>query len=221
MKNKPNFSLAYTKANILLANARSTGTIPFHPKDLIKEKGDSIIVCRSFSKAEFYGLNPKALGSDSAVLVKFHGKYIIFYNDAKPLSHVKFSILHEYGHFLLNHNINCKDKTLYEIQEVEANFFAAQMLMPDQIIREFQKNGQNITCEFIMKTFEICEEAAKKRIEFLKKTFNIYKKETEKEFDDVIRIRHLNLIKSICQNNNTLDFEDEIEMANKRNQWYY
>lgn len=220
MQNKPNFSLAYIKANTLLATARSTNTLPYHPKELIKEKGENIIVCRSFSKAKSYGLDPRDFGSESAVIAKLYGKVIIFYDDTKPISHVKFSILHEYGHFLLNHNLNCKDETLYGIYEVEANFFAAQMLMPDQVIRELQKSGQTISCDFLMNTFEICEEAARKRIETLRKTSPKYRKPEEKEFDDIIRIRHLDLINSICPSN-IYDFEDELKMENQRSQWYY
>lgn len=221
MEYKPNFSKAYVKANKYLATSHNISTFPYSPRKLVKETGNGLIVCRTFEKAKEYDVDVKALGSDSATLTKYHGKHIIFYDNEKSISHVKFSILHEYGHYILNHNLNCKDKELYGIYEVEANFFAAQLLMPDQIVREFMRRGQNITCEFLEKTFDVSQEAAEKRLETFRKTIPEFRNSSETEFDDIIRTKYIHLINSICPKYDTYDFEDDLEMENQRNQWYY
>ena len=93
---KPNFSSAYTKANEILVSSNVICTFPFSPKDLVKEKSE--IPCRTFAKARSYGVDIEAFGSESAIIIELGGRRIIFYDESKPLTHVKYSILHELGH---------------------------------------------------------------------------------------------------------------------------
>lgn len=39
----------------------------------------------------------------------------------------------------MNHDLN--NKSDYSLYEVEANFFAAQLLMPEQVINELRRRG--------------------------------------------------------------------------------
>ena len=74
---------------------------------------------------------------------------------------------HELGHLQCGHDLDNKD--VYDIYEVEANFFAAQLLMPEQVIIELQNRGAMITKENLIEWFSVSKEAAEKRIATLRK----------------------------------------------------
>ena len=59
---------------------------------------------------------------------KKNGKYVIYYNDEKPATRVKFTMWHEIGHIHLGHLDGCKKSD--ERIEAEANHFAAYLLAP-------------------------------------------------------------------------------------------
>lgn len=73
--------------------------------------------------------------SDSAVIQEINGIYTIYYNENKPNTHNRFSIAREWGHYELGHDFDagCKNMYLYRKQEIAANRFAAQLLMPMRI----------------------------------------------------------------------------------------
>lgn len=216
---KPNFSAAYSKANEILVKSRVISTFPFSPIGLVKEQ--SAIKCRTYKKARKYGVDITAFGSESATIFEYGGRQIIFYDDSKLMTHVKYSILHELGHPLNNHDFSVTDKEIYGGYEVETNYFAAQLLMPEQVLREFANRGIRITKEFLMQHFEVSETAAKKRIETLAKTTVEWRSRQEKEFDDVILFKFATFIDSICPpRKNYYDFEDEYDRQRERDSWY-
>ena len=129
---EPNFKRIYRYANEMLVLSSAIDTIPFKVKGLVKEQAD-IAFC-SFEKAKSkYHQDIRQFGSDSAVLMEMQGAYIIFYNQDEAPCRVRFSIMHEFGHYILEHELNLSRKDpLYGVQEVEANCFAAQLLMPEK-----------------------------------------------------------------------------------------
>lgn len=128
---KPDFATAYSKANEILAKSRVVNTFPFSPIELVKELSD--IKCRTYKSALKRQIDITALGSNSAIIIRNDNKQIIFYDDTKPITHIKYSILHEFGHVLNNHDFSVKDKKIYTRYEIESNYFVAQLLMPEQI----------------------------------------------------------------------------------------
>lgn len=215
---KPDFSKAYAKANEMLVKSSVITTFPFSPTALIKEQ--TSIVCRSYEKAKKYGVEMTDFGSESAIIMRFHGKTIIFYDGTKPDTHTRFSILHELGHEINKHDFTKKDDGTYHKYEVETNYFAAQLLMPEQLLRELQRRGVRITRPFLQSTFGVSGRAAEKRIETLAKTNEEWRSRTEKEFDDIILLRHANFLNTICPIRNTYDFEDEYVRQRERDSWY-
>ena len=160
---RPNFSAAYSRANEILATSNVITSFPYSPFALVKEQLG--IPCRSYQKAQSkYGLDIRALGSESAVVVELGGKQIIFYDKSKPEGHVKFSILHEMGHPANGHDLSIKDLDTYQKYEVETNYFAAQLLMPEQLLREMQRRRKSITVPFLMEHFGVSAVAAVKQI---------------------------------------------------------
>lgn len=117
------------------------------------------------------------------------GAHIIFYNQDEAPYRVRFSILHEFGHYFLGHELNLdRNDKLYGVQEVEANCFAAQVLMPEQLLRECSKRGKKLSEDFIMKSFGVSWEAARKRRNTLARTVYEWRSREESRYDDIVLI---------------------------------
>ena len=215
---KPNFQKVYINANEILVSSKIITNFPYSATKLIKEQ--SSIVCRSFDKAHKYNVDIEAFGSDSAVIMNLDDKYIIFYNQNEMPERIKFSMLHEFGHKVNEHKFIVTSDEVYGIAEVETNYFAAQLLMPEQILREFQKRGRRIDKYFLMTIFGVSEQAAIKRIENLNQ-ITWERSQIEKEYDDIILNKYLSWINSIVPNNIDYLFEDDEERQNVREQWRY
>lgn len=218
VSSKPSFASAYSKANEILVKSRVIETFPYSVKKLVTEQSE--IKCRSFKKALKHGVDITDFGSESAVITKKGDKYIIFYDGEKPAYHVDFSILHELGHKINNHNFQKKDEDTYSKYEVETNYFAAQLLMPEQILREFQCRGIKITHDFLQNHFNVSYKAADKRISTLAKTNAEWRSRMEKEFDDIILLKYTPFLDTISPIQNRYDFEDEYTRQQERNSWY-
>lgn len=215
---KPNFQKAYINANEILVSSKIITNFPYSATKLIKEQ--SSIVCRSFDKAHKYNVDIEAFGSDSAVIMNLDDKYIIFYNQNEMPERIKFSMLHEFGHKVNDHKFIVTSDEVYGIAEVETNYFAAQLLMPEQILREFQKRGRRIDKYFLMTIFGVSEQAAIKRIENLNQ-ITWERSQIEKEYDDIILNKYLSWINSVVPNNIDYLFADDEERQNVREQWRY
>ena len=154
------------------------------------------------------------------MIMNLDDKYIIFYNQNEMPERIKFSMLHEFGHKVNNHKFIVTSDEVYGIAEVETNYFAAQLLMPEQILREFQKRGRRIDKYFLMTIFGVSEQAAIKRIENLNQ-ITWERSQIEKEYDDIILNKYLSWINSIVPNNIDHLFADDEERQNVREQWRY
>lgn len=87
------------------------------------------------------------------------GNVVIGYNENSAYCRKRFTIAHEMGHFLLKHLDRTPDVDFYTKNpvEVEANQFAAELLMPLSFIKEDFKNNQNI--KKIAQKYRVSEEA--------------------------------------------------------------
>ncbi len=110
------------------------------------------------------------------------------YDETKPPAHSKFSILHELFHYESNHDLNAGEKNteLYNKQELEANFFAAEILMPEPVIKEIEKRGKKMDTKEIQKVFGTSAKAAEIRFKTLKSYPNFLRSNEEKEFDEYL-----------------------------------
>lgn len=93
------------------------------------------------------------------------GKPVIFVNKANHLNRQRFTIAHELGHYILHStaNIHLDEKMVFfrdensssatNINEIQANQFAAELLMPKTILVEDVKNylvnGKEINSDII------------------------------------------------------------------------
>lgn len=217
-----NYKAVYTKANEYLAAAQSIDGFPFKCKRFLEEQSD-IRLC-SYKKAmEKYNLQARIFGSESAVLQKFNGAYIIFYNQDEPDCRVRFSIMHEFGHYILGHKLDLDvTNPLYHTQELEANCFAAQLLMPEQILRECIKRQITISVEFIMNSFAVSSEAAKKRKHTLANTEYEWRSRAERKYDDIILTKYADKLNEIAPKPIVSDYyysEYDIDRQRERDSW--
>lgn len=184
MEQKPDFKKAYILANDMLVAARCISSFPFDAAEFVKEQTD-LKFCSYKRALEKFGLDCRNLGSGSAVLSRRNGRNIVFYNQDEYDAREPFNRLHETGHFLMEHKTDIdKDDPLYGIQEVETNFFAAQMLMPRQVLEEIQRRLYRVDADFLAGSFGVSYSAANLKITTLKK--RILLTEEEKMFDDII-----------------------------------
>ena len=130
-------------------------------------------------------------------------------------SPISFLVL--YGNFDII--LENKDKDVYDIYEIEANYFAAQLLMPEQILREFQRRGKRITKQFLIENFDVSESAAQKRLDTLVKT-TWERNELETRFDDIILKKYLTWIDSIVPRRIEDFYPEEEEQQAERERWW-
>lgn len=89
------------------------------------------------------------------------GLNLILYNQEKYDPRMRFTILHEIGHIRLGH------KKHGPVEENEADFFAAQLLAPNVLIREIALRKYPISKECLMSTFWISGKCAERKLRFL------------------------------------------------------
>lgn len=220
--NKPDFKKCFIRANEILVSSNSIDVFPLSATALIKEY-PNLKYCSYKTIRERDG-DPIAIGSEDAVLIAMGDKYIILYNDEHIETRRRFSIIHEFGHYILGHNLDLTPGgELYATQEIETNFFTAQLLMPEQLINEFIRRGNTITEDFLMNTFNVSREASKKRIATLRIYKSEWKSEKEKEFDDIILSKYKMILDEISPMRATerSDYiEDDIQLEMERQEWF-
>lgn len=77
------------------------------------------------------------LASDDAFSIDEGGIWRVYYNMSLKPTRIRFSLAHELGHILLNHQHQAED----DFDESEANFFAKYLLAPPCIIQEEARRG--------------------------------------------------------------------------------
>ena len=222
-KYKPDFKKAYCMANEILIQSYVIEKIPFDVKKHLREETD--IALRKYHTAKRkYGVSVPDLGSDDALIVEQNGRHIIFYDEFAYAPRMIWSIVHEMGHFYLGHNLDFKNISpeQYEKQEIEANFFAAQLLMPDQVIWELvDRYHLDITSSFLQNHFAVSNEAAEKRIDTLSRQFDYRGTREAKENGDLIILKFGSFINSLKPSGyyTYSSYEDEEEMQKERDSW--
>lgn len=153
--------------------------------------------------------------ADGAEAFKFerNGVALIVYNERiKNQNRVRWSIAHEYGHIILKHRGQSAQN------EVEANFFAANLLLPRCILKELKNKRDFIDITYLQNKFSISKEASEKFFSNINsKGFEFFKN----EYDDIILAKADDFIKKETRNSLKLELLDEEEMQNERDKWLY
>ena len=153
----------------------------------------------------------KGNGQDAYTVANIrNGIHLILYNEEiDSLGRIRWSIAHEIGHLVLEHQEQGKS------QELEADTFASQLLAPQCILKQLAKSGVNLSLDYISLKFGLSKEAAKNNI-------NKIPKKLEKElgllYDDYINQKYSDFIKEEMPNKYINDSYFE-ELEEKRNLW--
>lgn len=109
--------------------------------------------------------------------LNFNGFSLVLSNEEHCNYRQTWTKAHELGHIILGHT---KDENK---EEVEAHFFAAQLLMPDALIRYLIENGIKINISTLKYFFGVSDEAAAKKISTLRKCALLHSHD-----NDIIRL---------------------------------
>lgn len=223
------------RVNEILIKSRIIKKFPFDCFSFIDEIGKEIaIALMPFSWIEEHGMKVNdVISSKDAEAVEFCGRYIIFYNQNMPSVRIAFSIAHEIGHIVLGHDIehiteyrkknDSRFKELYGQCEIEANYFAACLLMPEAIINRLKSFGCCITKEFLQTSFGVSESASEIRIKTLRRNSQRYVSywTKDKSLDNAVLLKFADFIKKISPRRKSYEeeYRYEEEMQEERNRW--
>jgi len=107
----------------------------------------------------------------SGMLWKQGDQYFILCNSRLAPTRKLFTIAHEIGHYFLHRTLqqSFTCQTIFgqssDIRERQANFFAAELLMPEKIMIKYIEN--NVSPKRIAKDLGVSEEAIKYRVKQL------------------------------------------------------
>lgn len=220
MEYKPDIRKAMNAADELLLAALTVTAFPYSVIELIETTTD--VQVRSFRYFSQRGINPLTFGSKDAIIFSYKGMVIMAYDNMAVRTRIRFSILHELGHFILGHNMDPNiPMALYKKQEVEANYFAAQLLMPEQVLGELRKRLLCLNAENVKRYFGVSREAADVRLGSLEQGLSI-RSRWPGEYDDIILSRYNEFIQLIAPlRTDYYSFDDEYDMQQERDSWFY
>ena len=233
----PDFRTACERANEILVCSEEITGFPFSVSKVINEFTE--IEMRPFSSINAGNLSPAQVveSEDGALFTDGNGLFLMFYNEAMPLTRQRFTGCHELGHYMLDHDMplithyrhtqDPRFEPLYKKYEAESNMFASELLMPEPIIIELNRRGYPITESFLERTFGVSYEAAKLRVKNIRRVYNwnsfrIYQAQYALSWDDIILQKYMPFIDSVAPKKPIWEYdaEREQEMELERQSWY-
>lgn len=106
----------------------SGGQLPVNVEQMLERKGIDVVT--ELVKSDLSGM-----------LIVDEGVTVVVVNASDPIVRRRFTLAHELGHFLLHHNgasvfhRDEKSRSGTDRTEIEANTFAAELLMPDVAVQ--------------------------------------------------------------------------------------
>lgn len=138
------------------------GGLPIDPKKIAALEGLKVEACPSFSSKNLSGeLIPDG---DSA---------LIRYNPTDSAKRQRFTIAHELGHYVLGHGHAFRDPSshfsmsYYDPREVDANQFAAEILMPELAVNVLVKQRKIRDVNELARIFDVSVNAMSYRLKKL------------------------------------------------------
>ncbi|MDE6068257.1 MAG: ImmA/IrrE family metallo-endopeptidase [Treponemataceae bacterium] len=222
-------------ADEILLSPFIKNTFPPECFDLVEKLASEVAIeILPFSWIEEHGMKVgDVVHSDDAETFEKDGMYIIFYNQRSQKSRRDFGIMHEIGHIYNGHDMEIFTKyrktkaarleKLYKKCEAEANRFAAELLMPESILRRLQELGCRIDVAFLQREFGVSAQAAKISIDSLKRSANNSVSYWEKDasLDDAILLKFNAFIERNAprRKSYTEELECDLAMQAERDSW--
>ena len=175
---KPRFDYATSRAYELLVQL-DIGAFPINPYKIIEHFPQWNIAAYTVLQHRWGIDDPLNIDRDKAeaktMIIRGSGEYLIVYDDRiNNESRIRWTLAHEIGHIVLGHLVHFEATALnrrglrateYRTLEIEAHWFAAELLSPKTILKLFSfgesSDGISLICD-------ISKEAAIKRLKQLK-----------------------------------------------------
>ncbi|WP_158784745.1 ImmA/IrrE family metallo-endopeptidase [Pantoea sp. BAV 3049] len=138
------------------------GGLPIDPKKIAALEGLSVESCPSFAAKNISG-----------ELVPSGESAVIRYNPTDSAKRQRFTIAHELGHYVLGHGHAFRDPSshfsmsYYDPREVDANQFAAEILMPEMAVNVLVKQRKIMDVNELARIFDVSVNAMSYRLKRL------------------------------------------------------
>ncbi len=179
-------------------------------------KGKNIIFSSYKSYASKTGIDVSELScngifEDAMVINHTNEIKIILYNsDIQSKGRILWSKAHELGHIVLNH------KQQGEKEEIEANTFASQLLLPQCLLKKLIQNNLNITSEYLVSKFGLSNAAADS---CLRLVGNKLENDYDATYDDIILFKCKSFLNNEAKKNLRSHYYDDDVSDEERNNW--
>jgi Zn-dependent peptidase ImmA (M78 family) len=182
----------------------------------IKLKDKSIVFSSYQNYAEKTGinisdLNPDGKYNDAMVFSRSVNEKLILYNsEIYSKGRILWNKAHELGHIVLDH------KEQGESEEIEANTFASQLLLPQCLLKNLIQNNLNITPEYLVSKFGLSNAAAESCLKLVcRKLENDY----DATYDDIILFKCRDFLNNEIKKNIRSRYYDNDISDEERNNW--
>lgn len=217
IENNPRFSIAKNKASEILF-FQEKNNFPIDLKN-IKLLGINIIVC-SFKEysiivkvpIEKVTLNGKYKDGYTLPNIRPNVSIILYNDEIETQGRIRWTLAHELGHIVLGH------LTQSHVNEIEANCFASQLLLPSCILKELMKKGADTSQSYIMKKFGLSKEAADNYKKKLDRNMSV---EYVSEYDDIILEKNKEFIYDETKHSKRYIEDEMYELDKTRENWMY
>ena len=149
----PNYRYEQIKKKVVALFAMiSEKSVPINHFAIADELGFRVIAYGSLDDAGRAACLKRSESGFKLFLEGFDGTstWYIYYNEAKPWGHVRFTVLQELAHIILDHRQES------DVAEAEANFFAKYAIAPHMLVNLIRPNDYMD----ILEAFELSNEGA-------------------------------------------------------------
>lgn len=156
-------------------------------------------------------LNPDGKYNDAMVYSCSPNKKLVLYNSEIPSKgRILWNKAHELGHIVLNH------KEQGELEEIEANTFASQLLLPQCLLKSLIQNDLKVTSDYIVAKFGLSTAAANSCLRLVgSKLENDY----DATYDDIILFKCKDFLNNEIKKNLRSHYYDDDISDEERNNW--
>lgn len=216
MNTRPDYKKAINEADCILLSSYQF-ELPLNIEKILKGIKTLNIQINKYSDT---GLKKSLKLKNSGFVTENKGIYYVLYNDGiENEGNHRFTLCHELGHIILNHNL---DKPNDKIQEIEADTFAAELLMPEAIIQEIINRGYNIINEvYLDNLFNASHQASCIRIDNFKKLPEWHGRYTD--YDSIANVQFKSYLDKNFPDRRKYDYDldTELEEQSQRDKWLY
>lgn len=181
----------------------------------IKLKNKKIIFSsyKNYAEKTKVEVSELCINSNDAMVINHTDeiKVILYNSDIKSKGRILWSKAHELGHIVLKH------QEQGEVEEIEANTFASQLLLPQCLLKKLIDSNIEITTDYIIYKFGLSKAAAESCMKLVgKKLESNY----DAYYDDIIIFKSSEFIKNETKNNIRSSYYDN-DIEEERNNWLY